>query len=628
MMRAIRSRSVHGSSAVHPRASLVPGDNDAADGEARGRTMTSSQASRTILPPPPLQYPRTKAEREKRKNRLTLRNTLAVVAFLVLLPLVYVFHLVVYHPTPYHHYHQSSVIHKQLQGFHDRPSRSTRGWNSSKRSRIKRRRPVLTAYLEPPGTLEVGVTPLPPRNTTANRLRAIQFPTVINCSSIMQDFPIDDYPEGDPFLPWLHDFFPSLDGKQIHFVAQNKRRCDTGEGETERMKYWEPQVSLFQPIPIVEIQDRVHNVSTTSYRLASSHEEATYNATRFQCRFHHGSTISAVTTLSMYPFDYEYVNWRKKKTAMFERTGKDSALFWLSQLLFSCPVPIEFRQLLLLRNRHNTEEPAFYVDLIPIRTLARTKHLLREDQLGKRLFVAAKSSRLDLNESYGTNHVLPPMDDAGRWQNIPICQRGEVQTQSRSIRAARGGKKTVRPLPPQEKKHRLVACTWTSASYTRRGDAVTITDSAKRLREWIEFHLLVGVDHVVVYDNTNITSSDSSVLRLVTESFDKEQVTYHSWPCKICNNNRPNHKNPGERSSQYAAESSCRLRYSEMTEWMASLDTDEYFVPMRADKNGAFTWHTILDEMDAKNISIMKFRSSRGKPRIELMEYVHEWLAL
>ena len=46
---------------------------------------------------------------------------------------------------------------------------------------------------------------------------------------------------------------------------------------------------------------------------------------------------------------------------------------------------------------------------------------------------------------------------------------------------------------------------------------------------------------------------------------------------------------------------------------------------MKADKDGNYTWHPMLDEMDKQGISIMKFRSSRGKPRIELVEYVNKW---
>jgi len=42
---------------------------------------------------------------------------------------------------------------------------------------------------------------------------------------------------------------------------------------------------------------------------------------------------------------------------------------------------------------------------------------------------------------------------------------------------------------------------------------------------------------------------------------------------------------------------------------------------MKQDKNGEYSWYPVLDEMGEMNISIMKFLSSRGKPRIELTEY-------
>jgi hypothetical protein len=376
----------------------------------------------------------------------------------------------------------------------------------------------------------------------------------------------------------------------------------------------------------------------TTYRLASSFQEATHNATRFQCRFHSGDTT--ITTLSVFPFDYEYVTWRKGHRALFQTEGKETEIFWTSQLLFSCPVPEELQTLLSPQLRHQNngignDAPAMYVDLIPIRTPARQKYLLTPDQTGPSY--SAQDS-FDLQKAFGKSHVLPLMDDAGRWQNLPVCPRTDlaIQTQTKN----------------QQKPYRMVACTWTSSSYTRRGDAVRVSDSAQRLREWITFHLLVGVDHVYIYDNSVTSEGETSELRSVAESFGAEQLTYHVWPCKICNNNRPSHKNPGERSSQYAAEASCRTRYGERTEWLTFLDTDEYMVrttnngywhtscihcrqhsldisdytmfrfqvPMRADENGDYTWRPILDEMDKKGISIMKFRSSRGKPRIEFVE--------
>ena len=44
-------------------------------------------------------------------------------------------------------------------------------------------------------------------------------------------------------------------------------------------------------------------------------------------------------------------------------------------------------------------------------------------------------------------------------------------------------------------------------------------------------------------------------------------MTRVDWPCKICSNLDGNQ---GERSSQYAAESSCRLRFGVHAKWLGS----------------------------------------------------------
>ena len=127
-------------------------------------------------------------------------------------------------------------------------------------------------------------------------------------------------------------------------------------------------------------------------------------------------------------------------------------------------------------------------------------------------------------------------------------------------------------------------------------------------------------------------------------------ITIHRWPCEICNNNRPQHPNPGERSSQYAAEASCRTRYGPLSDWLAFIDTDEYLVPMNVSSTTGPdavkdvkkkeipdpiflesslvpplrfpTWYPVLDEMEAKQVAVLKMLSSRGRPRYDLMEYV------
>jgi hypothetical protein len=596
----------------------------------------------------------TNKQQRKRKNQILYGIFLILVCF-VLLPVLYLQRRLVAS-------HKRSPVDQDLQDFH-RFSTTIDKKRSKKRvnnhEEGQRRRPfehesrkegggdkipagnfqpsreslkfdadplVLTAYLEPPETISAS-SPLV-RNTTATRLQRIEFPRVSRCSTLMQDFPVNNYPTADPYLPWIHDYFVSSSSlssspednnkTSVHFVAQNRRRCGDDDALAEYLAKWDPQISLFQPIPII-----VESSAKGAYRLGTSREEATHSATRFQCHFHRAATSSSsegssllesAITFSEYPFDYEYVTWRKTRKSMVDPTGgKDMASFWLSQLLFSCPIPDSFRGLLTesaddatTRGGINEDKPAFHLDLIPIRTPTRNKVFLSEHQVGHDPLLSL--DLFDAKSAFGTAHYLPKIQDAGRWANLPICPPRTDQLLSRP--------KTIPDTQSSAKPYRLVGCTWTSASYTRRGDAVRISDSAKRLEEWIRFHLLVGVDYLYVYDNSN---DDNTELLDVTNKF-PGRVTHHRWPCQICNNNRPAHSNPGERSSQYAAEASCRERYGPTAEWMTFVDTDEYLIPMKPNDNGEYKWDTVLDEMDTKNISILKFVSSRGKPRIDLME--------
>lgn len=106
-------------------------------------------------------------------------------------------------------------------------------------------------------------------------------------------------------------------------------------------------------------------------------------------------------------------------------------------------------------------------------------------------------------------------------------------------------------------------------------------------------------------------------LSSVTDLFPPSQVTRIDWPATICNNNRPAHNDPGERSSQYAAEAACRTRYGPYTDWMASMDPDEYFVPMGEYKS----WREILDKVDKnEGRKVLKFRSTRARPLLSTLE--------
>ena len=64
----------------------------------------------------------------------------------------------------------------------------------------------------------------------------------------------------------------------------------------------------------------------------------------------------------------------------------------------------------------------------------------------------------------------------------------------------------------------------------------------------------------------------------------------------------------GERSSQYAAESSCRQRYGPYTEWIASFDTDEYLIPMGKHES----LKSVVREAAKEGTNILSFKSTRA----------------
>jgi hypothetical protein len=338
--------------------------------------------------------------------------------------------------------------------------------------------------------------------------------------------PVDvgEFPSDDPFLPWLHDYFTNRDVTEVVFVAQNRRRCQTGERKDGMMKLMEPQVALFQGIPVKVLEGDGRN---RRYRLASP-SEATTNETRFLCHFHDDRGNSE-TTLSAFPFNYEYVMWRKGRLPMYKERGSDVSKFELSQLLFSCPLPSRFRASLQTQPGQQ-QSTSLHLDLVPIRTLPRRDQLLLTDtHVGVEYYKMIRvKSLFNATEHFGRDHILPSIEDSGRWANLPVCPSSEE-------------------LPAVGKPYRFVVCTWTSAM--RQGDATPVSDSAARLQEWIVFQKLAGVDHAYISDNTLVEAGQSSPLEEIAALF-TDFVTYHPWPASVCSNNRPNFKNPGERSSQ------------------------------------------------------------------------------
>jgi hypothetical protein len=466
----------------------------------------------------------------------------------------------------------------------------------------------LTAHLYINGSIHTSISY--PRPYTASD---------ISYNETIRPFPvIDDYPEGDAYLPWIHDVFVSpIDASKIILLAQNRRRCHTGKHHEHTMKRLEPQIALFQPI---SLKEQGISKNSTTFFVLSNHDEATIHETRFQCRFklyqindNLHKMIHEEIAFSRYPFNYEYITWRKIMDGMFETKGKGMAQFWLSSLEFHCPIPMGVRNKLQGGNMEH-DVMQLYLDVATIPTPVRGEGEWFLPEVGK-------EHMFDVYHSWGVNIPMMKFDNSTRWENIyipirPFVEDNNTQMDTITVTTSSSKKDHSKNTNPPNKPFRLVACTWTSATHNRRGDALTLTDGKERLREWTAFQRLVGFDHVIVYDNSR-ANTNVTTLKEVTDLFDPKFVTYIDWPCKVCNNNRPAHDDPGERSSQYAAEASCRARFGPFTDWMAFLDPDEYLVPM-----GNFTsWKEILDGIDrVEQRKILKFRSTRARPRINFLD--------
>jgi hypothetical protein len=115
------------------------------------------------------------------------------------------------------------------------------------------------------------------------------------------------------------------------------------------------------------------------------------------------------------------------------------------------------------------------------------------------------------------------------------------------------------------KAHRLVSCLWTSTEYSTRDNQFHVGDGKRRFLEWAAYHKLVGVEHFYLYDNSGASGANS--LQSIADLF-SDDVTLINWPAKACNNKKDS---VGERSSQYAAEASCRIRFGLHTDWIAQV---------------------------------------------------------
>ncbi len=101
------------------------------------------------------------------------------------------------------------------------------------------------------------------------------------------------------------------------------------------------------------------------------------------------------------------------------------------------------------------------------------------------------------------------------------------------------------------------------------------------LREWIEFHRLIGVEHFYLYNNTSTDHPEDVLLTYVEQGI----VTLIDWP-----NQReaewkkvPDSRYAWVYTTQVAAYNHCKNLALGKAKWLAVIDTDEFIVPMHSE---------------------------------------------
>jgi len=89
-------------------------------------------------------------------------------------------------------------------------------------------------------------------------------------------------------------------------------------------------------------------------------------------------------------------------------------------------------------------------------------------------------------------------------------------------------------------------------------------NEGKYLREWIEFHRIIGIEHFYLYNN----NSDDNYETVIEDYIKLGIVTLIQWP---------------KNQAQMEAYTDCIKKYAKETTWLGFIDIDEFVVPIKYD---------------------------------------------
>ncbi len=125
------------------------------------------------------------------------------------------------------------------------------------------------------------------------------------------------------------------------------------------------------------------------------------------------------------------------------------------------------------------------------------------------------------------------------------------------------------------------------------------------LKEWLEFHILVGVEHFYLYDN----NSDDETIDVLREYIQKGIVSYLPWP-----------DHPG----QLKAYMHTLNNYKNDSYWIAFIDIDEFLLPV--EKNTIPEIMTDFEDYGALGVNWFMYGNSGHETKpdgLQLENYIY-----
>ena len=120
-----------------------------------------------------------------------------------------------------------------------------------------------------------------------------------------------------------------------------------------------------------------------------------------------------------------------------------------------------------------------------------------------------------------------------------------------------------------------------------------VRGEAEFLREWIEFHLMMGVEHFVIYDN----GGDEPTRDILANYSGSGAVTRIPWPDLA--ELRGNWRDTDFVSIQELAYGNCARRFQNRIDWLMKIDVDEFVYPAAV---AAGSVADVLRELDRERV--------------------------